>query len=63
MEELMIQKMRTLSFDQLDELFQAAAQTKASLRTKAALRHPDLLYAAWKWLKQKKSPIIHIDLG
>lgn len=63
MEDLMIRKMQTLSFDQLDELFRAAAQKKASLRTKAALRHPDLLYAAWKWLKQKGSPIIHVDLS
>ena len=61
MEDLMIQKMRTLSFGHLDDLLQAAAQRKASLRTRAALRHPDLLYAAWKWLKQKRRPIIPSD--
>lgn len=58
LENLMVKKMRSLSFDDLDALFQAAALPKASIRAKATWRHPDLLYAAWKWLKSKGHPLI-----
>lgn len=51
MEDLMVEKMRTLSFNEFDDLLHAAARKGAIIRTKMALRHPDLLWAAWKWLK------------
>ncbi|MDD5170187.1 MAG: NAD(P)/FAD-dependent oxidoreductase, partial [Syntrophales bacterium] len=53
MERLLIEKMRTLNFEGFDDLLHAAAVRKPGIRTKVGLRHPDLLYAAWKWLVKK----------
>jgi len=53
LEKLIIGKMRRLSFAGFDDLLQAAAVRKPWIRTKAALRHPDLLIAAWRWLRKK----------
>jgi digeranylgeranylglycerophospholipid reductase len=52
METLMVEKMRTLNFKAFDDLLHAATLNKAIIRTRVALRHPDLLFAAWKWLKK-----------
>jgi len=53
LEALIIKKMRRLSFGEFDDLLHAAAVRKPWIRTKAALRHPDLLIAAWRWLRKK----------
>jgi len=53
LEALIIKKMRRLSFGDFDDLLQAAAVRKPWIRTKAAFRHPDLLIAAWRWLRKK----------
>lgn len=53
LETLIIKKMRRLSFADFDDLLQAAAVKKPWIRTKTGLRHPDLLIAAWRWLRKK----------
>jgi len=53
METLMVHSMRTLSFRAFDDLLHAAAVNGAFIRAKTALRHPDLLLAAWKWVKKE----------
>jgi digeranylgeranylglycerophospholipid reductase len=53
METLMIGKMRHLSFKEFDDILHATAERGAFIRTKIALRHPDLLLAVWKWLRRK----------
>ena len=53
MEAIMIEKMRALSFPEFDDLLRAAAVRGTLIRTKAALRHPDLLLASWKWLRKR----------
>jgi len=53
LESLIIKKMRRLSFGDFDDLLQAAAVRKPWIRTKTALRYPDLLVAAWRWLRKK----------
>jgi len=53
LEKLIIKKMRSLSFGNFDDLLQAAAVRKPWIRTKVGLRHPDLLMAAWRWLRKK----------
>ena len=53
MEDLAIEKMRTLRFEEWDTLLHAAAVPQSALRARAALRHADLLFAAWKWLRKK----------
>jgi digeranylgeranylglycerophospholipid reductase len=53
MEGLVIRKMRTLRFEQWDDLLHAAAVPQNILRARAALHHTDLLLAAWKWLRKK----------
>jgi digeranylgeranylglycerophospholipid reductase len=56
LEALLIRKMRGLNFGDFDDLLQAAAVRKPWLRTKVGLRHPDLLMAAWRWLRKKPRP-------
>ncbi|MEI7636515.1 MAG: NAD(P)/FAD-dependent oxidoreductase [Syntrophus sp. (in: bacteria)] len=53
LETLIIKKMRRLGFGDFDDLLQAATVRKPWIRMKAALRHPDLLIAAWRWLRKK----------
>jgi len=53
LESLIIKKMRRLSFGGFDDLLQAATVRKPWIRTKVGLRHPDLLIAAWRWLRRR----------
>jgi digeranylgeranylglycerophospholipid reductase len=53
LETLIIKKMRQLSFGDFDNLLQAATLRKPWIRMKVGLRHPDLLIAAWRWLRKK----------
>ncbi len=57
LETLIIKKMRGLNFGAFDDLLQAAAVRKPWIRTKVGLRHPDLLMAAWRWLRKKPPPL------
>jgi digeranylgeranylglycerophospholipid reductase len=52
-ETLIIKKMRRLSFRDFDDLLHAAAVRKPWIRMKTGFRHPDLLIAAWRWLRKK----------
>ena len=62
LEALIIKKMRRLSFGDFDELLKAAAVRKPWIRTKTALRHPDLLVAAWRWLRKKQQSFSFIKV-
>ncbi len=62
LEALIIKKMRRLSFGDFDDLLQAAAVRKPWIRTKTALRHPDLLVAAWRWLRKKQQSFSFIKV-
>lgn len=53
LETMIIRKMRDLTFMEFDDLLHAAAVKKPWIRTKVGLRHPDLLIAAWRWLRKK----------
>ena len=53
LETLIIKKMRRLSFGDFDDLLQAATVRKPWIRMKVSFRHPDLLIAAWRWLRRK----------
>jgi digeranylgeranylglycerophospholipid reductase len=57
METLIINKMRRLSFAGFDDLIRAAAVRNPWIRTKTAFRHPDLLMAAWRWLRKKPQDV------
>jgi digeranylgeranylglycerophospholipid reductase len=52
METLMVEKMRTLNFKEFNDILHAASVNNAIIRTRVALRHPGLLFAAWKWVKK-----------
>lgn len=54
LEKVTIRKMRTLSFDQFDDLLRGVTSESRVARLKTALCHPDLLYATIKWLGKKK---------
>jgi len=54
LEKVAIRKMRTLSFDQFDDLLRGVTSKSNAVRFKTALCHPDLLYATIKWLGKKK---------
>ena len=61
LEEMLIAKMKTLSFTDFDDLLHAAAVRRAGIRTKVGLRHPGLLAAAWRWLKARRLPTVISD--
>jgi digeranylgeranylglycerophospholipid reductase len=54
LEKVTIRKMRTLSFDQFDDLLSGVTSASKVARLKTALCHPDMLYATIKWLGKKK---------
>jgi len=54
LERMLIHRMQTLSFADFDDLIHAAAVNRPGIRTRVALRHPDLLAAAWRWLKRQR---------
>jgi digeranylgeranylglycerophospholipid reductase len=54
LETLIIKKMRCLNFGDFDDLLQAATVRKPWIRMKVGVRHPDLLIAAWRWLRKKR---------
>jgi len=54
LERRLIAKMQSLSFAGFDDLIHAAAVNRPGIRTRVALRHPDLLAAAWRWLKRQR---------
>ncbi|HAJ26825.1 MAG TPA: NAD(P)/FAD-dependent oxidoreductase [Syntrophus sp. (in: bacteria)] len=58
LEALIIKKMRHLSFGDFDDLLHAATVRKPWIRMKVGLRHPELLIAAWRWLRKKPSDLL-----
>jgi len=54
LEKITIQKMRTLSFDQFDDLLRGVTSPSRWVRLKTAWHHQDMLYATLKWFGKKK---------
>ncbi|NTW77476.1 MAG: NAD(P)/FAD-dependent oxidoreductase [Syntrophaceae bacterium] len=54
LERFIIRKMRTMSFDQFDNLLSGVTSKSRLIRLKTALCHPYLLYLTIKWLGKKK---------
>lgn len=55
LEQVTIRKMRTLSFDQFDELLSGVTAKSKLTRLKTGLRHLDMLYTTLKWFGTKKA--------
>ena len=54
LEEVTIRKMRTLSFDQFDDLLRGVTSKSKFVRLKTGLRHLNMLYTTIKWFGTKK---------
>ncbi|MBN1663588.1 MAG: NAD(P)/FAD-dependent oxidoreductase [Deltaproteobacteria bacterium] len=54
LENITVQKMRTLDFNGFDELLAGVTSRSRAVRAGIALRHPDLLMAAYRLLRHKK---------
>lgn len=58
LEAIAIRKMRQLNFTDFDKLLAGVTSQKHAIRAKTALKHPDLLYATYKWVGKKiEAPI------
>ncbi|MBN1381875.1 MAG: NAD(P)/FAD-dependent oxidoreductase [Deltaproteobacteria bacterium] len=56
LEATAVQKMKALNFCDFDKLLAGVTSQRNTIRAKTALRHPDLLYATYRWLEKKVEP-------